>query len=288
MSRASERLSLTQPTLSRMVKTIEAAVGAPVLRRGRYGVTPTAIGERLAQEGREIARRARLADEAIDHWKLGLTGEVRVGVGPMLAATVMGSFFAQAVSRNWPYSLQVVSEYAARAIDALNNDRLDAAILPSHLNLHQERLSQTPLFDDQLCIFASATGRFANWTKAIRPRDLAGMPWVETAAVSGLMQPTREIFEQTGLTQQPPKLRFSGDILMALQVVAEADALCILPRRALSQLAVRAPIKPLELSVPLPRRDIAFWTTKAKRDRPEILHLQGKLETYIAEVPLGP
>ena len=53
MSRASEKLRITQPTLSQAIKVLEAQVGSPVLKRGPRGVTPTLIGERLAKQGRK-------------------------------------------------------------------------------------------------------------------------------------------------------------------------------------------------------------------------------------------
>ncbi|WP_114287939.1 helix-turn-helix domain-containing protein [Candidatus Halocynthiibacter alkanivorans] len=48
VAKAAEPLNVTQPTLSRLIKVIEDRAGAPVLRRGRYGVRPTANGHRCA------------------------------------------------------------------------------------------------------------------------------------------------------------------------------------------------------------------------------------------------
>ena len=39
VTKAAQKLNTTQPTLSRTIKLIEDRVGAPVLRRGRHGVT---------------------------------------------------------------------------------------------------------------------------------------------------------------------------------------------------------------------------------------------------------
>ena len=61
VTKAARTLNVTQPTLSRTIKVIEDRVGGAVLRRGRYGVTPTEIGLRLAEEGREIMRRSQRA-----------------------------------------------------------------------------------------------------------------------------------------------------------------------------------------------------------------------------------
>ena len=41
LSRAAEKLNVTQPTLTRAVQVIEAQVGGKVLTRERHGVRPT-------------------------------------------------------------------------------------------------------------------------------------------------------------------------------------------------------------------------------------------------------
>lgn len=286
MSRAARRLNVGQPTLSRVVKVIEEKAGSPVLRRGRYGVTPTVIGEKLAAQGREIAERTERANEDVNNWKQGLTGEVRFGVGPMLAATIMGRFFEQALKRNWPYSIQITSEYAARAIDALNEGTLDAAILPSRLDLHQENLRQEFLFKDQLAVFAGAKSKIAQADRPYSLADLAGLPWVETAAVSGLHGSTREILSHHGFEAEPRNLKFRGDVFMALQVVSNTDALCVLPRRQLALFPQADRLKPIAVDIPLPPRDIAFWTAKTTQDAPAVLHLHSKLKAHLVSIGL--
>ena len=288
LSRAARRLNVGQPTLSRIVKVIEDKVGSPVLRRGRYGVTPTVIGERLASQGREIAESAERAASSIDHWKKGLTGEVRLSVGPMLAATIMRGFFENALKQKWPYSIEVVAEFAARAIEALNSAKLDAAILPSRLNLHQENLSQDLLFSDRLAIFAGADSALARADKRYSISDVAELPWIETAAISGIHGSMREIMMQNGVDVQLHRLRFSGDVMMALQLIANSDALCILPERQLEKYALAHTIKKLDVDIALPKRDISFWTTKASRDTPEIRHLHAQLISHLQRIDLTP
>ena len=51
VTKAAQKLNTTQPTLSRIIKLIEDRVGAPVLRRGRHGVTATEIGFRSNIDG---------------------------------------------------------------------------------------------------------------------------------------------------------------------------------------------------------------------------------------------
>ena len=58
MAKAAERLRVTQPTLSRIVKTLEEQAGAPLLHRERYGVSDRTW--RVWQDGRQ--------QPAISYW----------------------------------------------------------------------------------------------------------------------------------------------------------------------------------------------------------------------------
>lgn len=74
-TRAAERLTMTQPALSRAVRVLEAAVGAPLLERGYRDVTLTEAGEVLLARARSLdeqaaaairlARRAGTADPGV-------------------------------------------------------------------------------------------------------------------------------------------------------------------------------------------------------------------------------
>jgi DNA-binding transcriptional LysR family regulator len=55
IGRASQRLHISQPALSRRLKSLEETVGAPLLERSARGVTMTAAGERLYTHARRIA-----------------------------------------------------------------------------------------------------------------------------------------------------------------------------------------------------------------------------------------
>jgi len=282
LTRAAERLNITQPTLTRILRSMEARVGSPLVKRGRYGVTPTEIGLRLAEEGREIAQRAIRSDEVIEHWKLGMRGEVRLGVGPMMAASVMSSFFADFLDGSAPYSLLVKAGYTAKLIADLQEDEVDAVILPSKINLQQTALHQRPLFNDSLGVFCSESNLLARMSAPPSRQQLEAATWIDTAPVSGLFSNEAELLAQLGLNVSPPKLKFSGDLSMAIQVVAKTDALCILPRKLAARLpGLERQISEIVLDLKLPERNIALWTRQADADKPQLTDIFDRLTTYL-------
>lgn len=280
LSRAAQRLNVTQPTLTRNVRIIEDRIGAPVLRRGRYGVTPTEIGERLAEKGRAVGNLMSAADTAVDLWKSGLSGELRIGVGPMLAVSAMPSFFEEAVQQAWPYSMRITTAPAGRLVDRLNRLELDAALAPSQLNLHQERLHQEIVLKDRMAVFAGARSPLARKNGEISRSQLERARWTTTGDSSGIFGTTRDVLEALGLPVTSAKLTFTGDVGMALHLLRTTDILIVLPERLALLLPNLNGATKLDLDITPPNRHIALWVTKANRDRPEINHFAGRIRAH--------
>jgi DNA-binding transcriptional LysR family regulator len=279
LTKAAQRLNTTQPSLSRVVKVIEDRVGGAVLRRDRYGVSPTEIGARLAEDGREIMRRAQQADVSIEKWRSGM-GELRVGVGPMLATTIMGDFLADLIGTNMGYGLKIYCEYAARLLERLHKDQLDVAIMPYDLNRQDGPLIRETLFQDRLAIFVGRDDPLAA-QRAVPPAALAQHNWIAVGEISGLFDVTRDTLDGLGLQSVTPALENTGDVTMTFRILERTRSCSMLPFRVLGTFQEHFRVAPVDLSVELPLRSVGFWTTQAVSDRPECLDFKKRLSAYL-------
>lgn len=286
VTKAAQKLNTTQPTLSRTVKVIEDRVGSAVLRRGRHGVTPTEIGMRLAEAGREIMRRSQQAETTIQEWKHGRTGEIRVGVGPMLAATVMGDFFAEMVVSPPNYGVKIYCEYAARLVERLNNGQLDLAIIPYDLNRSEDKLVREKLFQDRLAVFVGSNDPLIGKT-SVSPQDLSQHQWISVGEISGLFDVTRETLDRLGLPDVTPTLENTGDVTMTFRILELTKSCSMLPFRLLGSIQKRFDIAPVDLNIELPARNVGFWTTIPGRDLPEIVDFLARLNNYLRKMRLN-
>ena len=288
VSRAAESLHLTQPTLSRTIKVIEDRVGSSVLRRGRYGVTPTPIGAMLAEEGQAIIERSRRAQRAVDNWKRGLSGELRIGIGPMLADTIMGDFAARPLSENWPYSVLINCEPVSRLIGDLQSDRLDVVIGSAHLSLAQERLVHFPLYSDRSGVFGRKSDPLTKRKTPVDPAELANCPWIECGTTSGLRDSTRVLLTAIGLPHIVPKLSLNGDINITARVVSQVGGLCFLSLKSAPYLCQRFDLAQVPIAAETPLNGVDMWTTAVKRDTPMITHFLNQLTRYLAQKGIPP
>ena len=276
VTKAAQKLNTTQPTLSRIIKLIEDRVGAPVLRRGRHGVTATEIGFRLADSGREIMRRSQQAETAIQEWKDGQVGEIRIGVGPMLAATLMGDFFSRMVLAPPNYGIKIVCEYAARLVERLHQGQLDVAIIPYDLNRGEDKLVREKLFQDQLAVFVGGNDPLAN-EKNVLPEKLLHHKWISVGEISGLFDITR------GLPDVMPTLENTGDVTMTFTILESTRSCSVLPSRILGGIQPRYNIAPVDLNVDLLARNFGLWTTTSSRDLLETIDFSHRLNIYLTE-----
>lgn len=282
ISQAAQKLNVTQPTLSRAVQVIEDQVGSPVLERERYGVRPTRIGQRLAEAGRVIADSRMQAKNAVDLWRGGQDRELHVGVGPMLAVSIMGGFFAELLDNRPPYALRIVSATPSRLIETLNEGHLDVVLAPEQINLFQDDLFQHKLFNDDLAVFAGPSNPLSDRTEGVTPSQLGGQRWIAIGALSGIFGSHKEVLAELGPERVTASISFTGDVVMAAEILKRTEALCIMPRRLAQLSGVLADAKELNLSVDLPSRDVVLWCRRTERHRPDILDFQVGLETYLA------
>ena len=282
VTKAAQKLNTTQPTLSRTIKLIEDRVGAPVLRRGRHGVTATEIGFRLADSGREILRRSQQAETAIREWKDGQVGEIRIGVGPMLAATLMGDFFSRMVLAPPNYGIKIICEYAARLVERLHQGQLDVAIIPYDLNRGEDQLVREKLFQDQLAVFVGGNDPLAN-EKNVIPQRLIHHKWISVGEISGLFDITRDTLNHLGLSDVMPTLENTGDVTMTFRILESTRSCSVLPSRILDGIQPRYNIAPVDLNVDLLARNFGLWTTSSSRDLLETIDFSHRFNIYLAE-----
>ena len=88
LTAAALQLAVTQSTLTRNMATLEMQAGGPLFARSRFGVRSTPLGEALAREGRLVQQSVLRSQERIAATKLGLSRQLRIGIGPIIGNAV--------------------------------------------------------------------------------------------------------------------------------------------------------------------------------------------------------
>lgn len=89
--RASERLGLSQPALSRSIKAVEEAYGVTLIARAHSGATLTRTGEEAVRLARTLLQNAAHLDETLRAEAGGEAGSVYAGVAPLPAGVALAA-----------------------------------------------------------------------------------------------------------------------------------------------------------------------------------------------------
>ena len=98
-ARASERLGITQPTLTRNIAALEANLGMRLFDRGRGGAVPTVFGLTVIERGAVLMRDAAALRAELKALAGLDTGQLTVAAGPYVAEDLVGPAVARLVNQ---------------------------------------------------------------------------------------------------------------------------------------------------------------------------------------------
>ena len=111
LTQAALRLGTSQPTLSRQIAALEAALGAPLFERGARRLRPTAQALALAEPAARMLAAAQaiaLAAEAASSATGQLAGTVRLTASEVVASQVLPALLAQLARRHPEVQIELV------------------------------------------------------------------------------------------------------------------------------------------------------------------------------------
>ncbi|RKP49415.1 LysR family transcriptional regulator [Trinickia fusca] len=173
-TQAAERLFVTQPTISKMVKALEEEIGAPLLLRDGRQMELTDEGRIVYQRGQDVlAVYAQLQAELDDVGTLG-RGALTIGIPPM-----GGSLFTPAIAefrRRYPKIELKLFEQGSRGIEAAlaaGELELGGVLLPVDAQVYDV----LPMSLQPLWLVARQGSRW-DGERQVRLDDLAMEPFV--------------------------------------------------------------------------------------------------------------
>jgi DNA-binding transcriptional LysR family regulator len=229
-SAAAGRLALTQSGVSHAVATLEAELGAALLRRERAGPVPTALGERVLAHAREALRRLEHIHQEVAAAAGPATGKVRLGTPPSVAARVLPGMLA-ALRRRQPGIDVVLFEGSDLEVDGwLRTGAVDVGIVP----VPRPGFDALDLVADEMLAVLPAGHPLAG-RRAIRLRDIAADPFIMSKG--GCEPLIRDLFRAAGL--EPRVRQEVRDMATILGMVQEGLGVTVVPALALPPRAAR-------------------------------------------------
>ncbi len=129
LSKASDRLRVAQPALSRQVKLLEHELGAELFRRTGRGMMLTEAGHLLLERTAGLVRQIEQVRDDMRSANGAPSGSVALGLVPTVSHVVSAGF-ARRVAMELPgVALRIVESYGGHLVEWLHRGELDLAII---------------------------------------------------------------------------------------------------------------------------------------------------------------
>lgn len=165
VGRAAERLGISQPAVSKQLKTLEQSLAATLLRRNKKGIQLTEEGLLLAGYAKRIFALSEEAEHALDELRGLQRGKLSVGAGTTIGVYVLPDALVRFRQRFPAIKLDLELAASDRLREMLRERAIDFAL--TETALPSPELDSDIFWTDELVAIVPPTHKLA------RGRDIA-------------------------------------------------------------------------------------------------------------------
>ncbi|HHG8771666.1 TPA: LysR family transcriptional regulator [Raoultella planticola] len=174
-TRAAEKLFVTQPTISKMLKNLEDELNCTLLIRDGRKLLLTDTGRVVFERGQAILGEFHQLESELSDINHLHKGILRLGIPPMV-----GMLMAEPISlfrQRYPGVELKISEFGGLTVQqAVSNGELDLAMTALPVD-EESGLATLPLFNHPLCVLTPRTEQWQH-VRSLSPEALAAHPLV--------------------------------------------------------------------------------------------------------------
>ncbi len=188
-SKAARRMRLTQPSMSKHIKNLEALSGAPLINRERSGISLTPEGVVLFNYARRILRLRDEAEEKIALARLNIAGNVYAGASTIPSTYILPGVITELARSHPEIRVHVITGDTESVIQMVLAGQVEIGIVG--LDTQDRRLVSEPVWHDEL-VLVSKPGHPLSTCGRATMETVLGHPFVMREKGSG----TRKVFER--------------------------------------------------------------------------------------------
>lgn len=247
---ASERVSLTQPALSRSITELERILDVPLLVRHAKGVTLTPYGEVLYRNARLMRNQARVTREELKALSSGVAGHLRIGIGPSFSARIVPLAISEMVKSYPDVTFDVVEGSHDQLLHLLEGQDIDAAFSLFPLGEIDAAFSYETLFESSYQFVFSVSHPLAGHAR-IDVASLARENWALFSRPKSLITHFNRFFTEAGAPV--PHISVTTDSMLALiRLLTGGRFVSILTRELVAEECSTGLLRALDMSPKMP------------------------------------
>ena len=176
ITRASQLLHITQPTLSRQLIQLEEELGVKLFKRSKYRIILTDEGMLLRRRAQELVDLADKTEREFRRHEEELSGEIAIGCGESNSMSFLSTQMAAFRKEHPLVSFNIYSATADDIKDRLENGILDIGLLAEPVEIGRYDFIRMPR-QDVWGVLVRSDSALAS-LEHVTPRDLLGVPLI--------------------------------------------------------------------------------------------------------------
>jgi LysR family transcriptional regulator of gallate degradation len=250
---SAEHIGLSVPSVHRAIGNLEAAVGAKLVHREKYGGSLNDLGHEIAVLFSLALRELRSATADMNALNGQLEGTITVGCVRVTASILLPTTIQKCVQQFPGMRFLVEQDHYEYMLEHLRAGRLDYICTTVRPDIPREFRAEK-LFSSELCIVCGPSHPLAREPK-VDIEMLASFPWIGSQAATGAANRLEAMFELEGLptpTAAVTTLEFS----LVRSLLFQTNFLAMATRGDLGIDHALAGLCVLPSAVPDPHRDV--------------------------------
>jgi DNA-binding transcriptional LysR family regulator len=260
ISKASRRLNVSQPAMSRLIRDLEDELGAPLFKRERFGIALTPSGETFLSYARQILDLSNEATRVLRN-QPALTPTITIG----FITSSQGSFFGAALKfiRDAHPDLMIkIHELSpADQVKALHKSQIDIALIGNPCGSIHDEFETSVLFEMPLEAVLPAGHRQAK-RKRLNLKELEHDDFIGYSEES-FPGRNQTIINACRVAGFKPSLKYQADSLVeVLTLIGAGTGVCLMPADVVSLphpgtvfLPIREKLEPIQFAAAWRRDD---------------------------------
>jgi DNA-binding transcriptional LysR family regulator len=175
LARASERLGVSQPALTKSMQRLERRLGVKLLSRSSRGIEVTDAGAAFLLRSRAISRELEVALQEARDVAGGQAGLLRIGATPAAANFALSALLPRLIEERPAARINFVSGFSDALLDAVANGDVELALLPLPERMDPS-LEMLHLLEDDYQVVVNDQHPLAA-LQSVSMSDLAGCQW---------------------------------------------------------------------------------------------------------------
>ena len=277
-TRAAELSRVTQPSLSKQIRSLERELGAPLFSRVRGNITLTPAGETLLPLAQRMLTDLETARREVAELAGARRGRVRLGATPSLCAGLLADVLADFHRRFPGIELQVEESGSRDLIRSLGRGELDMALIILPLQSRDPELSTTPILRENLVVASPMSQPSPNGRASIRITELKDRPLVMFRRGYDVREATLRACRAAGF--EPELAVEGGEMDAVLRFVEAGLGLAVVPSMVLKN-------RPGLRGTPLARPRLLRTVALARRGDVEPSHSADAFRRHLNGYLLG-